>query len=85
MSTNGTNTGSISQSALDALVHPLLNSIMIAHTFLTLLIPLTISLFYFSTPQSRRRPLFILNLAAIFLAFVNGVVIDGFAVSPARA
>lgn len=57
---------------------------MIGHSFLALLIPLVIALFYFSTPQSRRRPLFILNLIAIFLAFVEGVVIDAFAVSPAH-
>ena len=65
----------------NAIIHPSLNSIMIGHTFLTLLLPLLIALFYFSTPQSRRRPIFVLNVIAIILAFTAGVMIDAFAVS----
>ncbi|KAG8218073.1 hypothetical protein J3R82DRAFT_3575 [Butyriboletus roseoflavus] len=80
MSSNSTTTGSVSSTSLNGIIHPALNSLMIGHTFLTLLIPLVVSLFYFSTSQSRHRPLFILNIAAIFLAFVQGVLIDGFAV-----
>ncbi|KAH0835803.1 hypothetical protein J3R83DRAFT_9659, partial [Lanmaoa asiatica] len=81
MSSNPTNTGSVSSSSasqsLEASIHPLLNTLILAHTFLSLLVPLVISLFYFSTPQSHRRPLFILNLAAIFLTFMVGVLSDG--------
>ncbi|KAF8548013.1 hypothetical protein OG21DRAFT_816128, partial [Imleria badia] len=68
--------------ALDpnAIIHPSLNSIMIGHTFLTLLLPLLIALFYFSTPQSRRRPIFILNVIAIILAFTAGAIIDALAI-----
>lgn len=66
---------------LDALIQPSLNSIMIGHTFLTLLVPLLIALFYFSTPESRRRPIFILNVFAIMLAFTAGILIDALAVS----
>lgn len=66
----------VGTQSLSFIIHPQLNSVMIAHTFLALLLPLVISLFYFSTAQSRRRPIFILNLAAIFLAFVVGVLID---------
>lgn len=54
---------------------------MIGHTFLTLLLPLFIALFYFSTPQSRRRPIFVLNVVVIILAFIGGVMIDALAVS----
>ncbi|KAF8141358.1 hypothetical protein EV363DRAFT_1391827 [Boletus edulis] len=87
MSANGTSPGGpISPSAappvpdLNAVVHLSLNSIMIGHTFLTLLLPLLIALFYFSTPQSRRRPIFVLNVIAIILAFTAGVMIDAFAI-----
>jgi len=53
---------------------------MIGHTFLTLLLPLSIALFYFSTPQSRRRPIFVLNVIVIILAFASGTMIDAFAI-----
>ena len=65
----------------ELIIHPQLNSLMLSHTFLILLFPLIISLFHFSTPQARRRPIFILNLAAIFLAFVVGVLLDVLSVS----
>lgn len=89
MSVNGTSPGGpTSPSAVPSvpdlnaiIIHPSLNSILIGHTFLTLLLPLLIALFYFSTPQSRRRPIFILNVLAITLAFTAGVIIDAVAVS----
>ncbi|KAF9220712.1 hypothetical protein BS17DRAFT_313955 [Gyrodon lividus] len=59
-----------------AIIQPSLNSIMIGHTFLTLLIPLFIALFYFSNSHTRRRPIFILNVTVIVLAFAAGVMID---------
>ncbi|KAG8221153.1 hypothetical protein J3R82DRAFT_2699 [Butyriboletus roseoflavus] len=83
---NATNPGSVPPSAAppapdpNAIIQPSLNSIMIGHTFLTLLLPLLIALFYFSTPHSRRRPIFILNVVAIILAFTAGVMIDAFAI-----
>ncbi|KAG2134198.1 uncharacterized protein EDB93DRAFT_1107395 [Suillus bovinus] len=63
-----------------AIIQPSLNSIMIGHTFTVILIPLIIALFYFSTPLSRKRPIFILNVIAIILAFIVGVMIDSFAI-----
>ncbi|KAG1730415.1 uncharacterized protein EDB91DRAFT_1059488 [Suillus paluster] len=63
-----------------AIIQPSLNSIMIGHTFTVVLIPLIIALFYFSTPLSRRRPIFILNVVAIILAFTAGVMIDSLAI-----
>ncbi|KIJ67451.1 hypothetical protein HYDPIDRAFT_25904 [Hydnomerulius pinastri MD-312] len=63
-----------------AVIQPSLNSIMIGHTFLTLLLPLLLALFYFSNANARRRPIFILNVAAILLAFTAGTMIDAFAI-----
>lgn len=53
---------------------------MIGHTFTVILIPLIFALFYFSTPLSRRRPIFILNVIAIVLAFTAGIMIDSLAI-----
>ncbi|KAG1808771.1 hypothetical protein EV424DRAFT_1543346 [Suillus variegatus] len=63
-----------------AIIQPSLNSIMIGHTFTVILIPLIFALFYFSTPLSRRRPIFILNVIAIILAFTAGIMIDSLAI-----
>ncbi|KAG1727129.1 hypothetical protein EDB19DRAFT_1643194 [Suillus lakei] len=63
-----------------AIIQPSLNSIMIGHTFTVILIPLIFALFYFSTPLSRRRPIFILNVIAIILAFAAGIMIDSLAI-----
>ena len=79
MSANATDTVPLS---LNGIIQPSLYTLMLSHTFLSLLIPLFFSLFYFSTPQGRRKPIFILNVVAIFLAFVVGVLCDGVAVSP---
>ncbi|KAG2126093.1 hypothetical protein BD769DRAFT_1462803 [Suillus cothurnatus] len=65
-----------------AVIQPSLNSIMIGHTFTVILIPLIFALFYFSTPLSRRRPIFILNVVAIILAFTAGTMIDSLALNP---
>lgn len=54
---------------------------MIGHTFLVLLVPLLVALFYYSTPYSRRKPIFILNVLAIILAFAAGVFADALNVS----
>ena len=89
MPANGTGLASASSGAetqwhmFELIIHPQLNSLMLSHTFLIFLFPLVISLFHFSTPQTRRRPIFILNLAAIFLAFVVGVMLDVMSVSRA--
>ena len=67
--------------SLSFLVHPALNSLMLAHTFLILLLPLFLSLFYFSTPYTRTQPVFILNIAAVSLSFVVAVLLDVLSVS----
>ncbi|KAG6373717.1 hypothetical protein JVT61DRAFT_6391 [Boletus reticuloceps] len=59
-----------------ATVRPCLRALMIGHTFLVLLMPLLVALFYYSTPYSRRRPIFILNVFAVALAITAGVVSD---------
>jgi len=59
-----------------AVVRPLLQSLLLAHTLLTLLVPLLIALLYCSTRHSRRRPIFVLNILAIAMAFSVGVLAD---------
>ncbi|KIN98150.1 hypothetical protein M404DRAFT_858145 [Pisolithus tinctorius Marx 270] len=61
-------------------IHPSLVSLMIGHSFTTLLVPLVIALFYFSNKYSRRTPIFILNVAVIALAFFAGIMIDALAI-----
>ena len=63
----------------------MLDFLILSHTFTTLLIPLLISLFYFSTPQGRRKPIFILNVVAVLFAFVVCVLCVGVTVGPTRA
>lgn len=63
-----------------AFIHSSLNSIMIGHTFTTLLLPLFIALFYFSNKHSRRTPIFVLNVVVVVLAFIAGVLIDSLAI-----
>lgn len=59
-----------------AVIQPTLNGIFIAHSFTVILLPLVIALFYFSSPRSRRTPIFILNLITIILAIIVGVILD---------
>jgi hypothetical protein len=63
-----------------AVIRPSLDDILIAHTFTVILIPLLISLFYFSTPALRTHPIFILNVIAISLALAVGGLLDARAV-----
>ena len=56
-----------------AIISPSLQSLIIGQTFLVLLVPLLIALFYYSTPYSRRQPIFILNVIALTLAFTAGI------------
>ncbi|KAG9312754.1 hypothetical protein JVU11DRAFT_7188 [Chiua virens] len=64
----------------NAMILPSVNSLMVSHTFLSLLIPLTTWLFYLSTPENRRRPVFLLNLGAIVFAFVICILVDASAI-----
>lgn len=66
-----------------AIISSCLQSLIIGHTFLILLIPLLVALFYYSTPYSRRQPIFILNVIALTLAFTAGVITDALNVSDA--
>lgn len=50
--------------------------LLIAHSFSVLLVALLVALLYFSTAQSRRRPLFLLNVFTILLALSVGALID---------
>ncbi|KAH8825001.1 hypothetical protein DL96DRAFT_1682192 [Flagelloscypha sp. PMI_526] len=59
-----------------SVIHSTLTGVFIAHSFLILLLPLVGALFYFSSRKSRTRPIFFLNLVAIALAFIAGVLLD---------
>ncbi|RDB24592.1 hypothetical protein Hypma_008258 [Hypsizygus marmoreus] len=63
-----------------ATIKPALGDIFIAHTFTVLLVSLVIAVFYFSTHNSRRKPIFILNIVTILLALAVGFLIDARAV-----
>lgn len=65
-----------------AALRPVLQSLLATHTLLTFLVPLFIALFYYSTPHSRRQPIFILNVLAIAMVFSIGVLADIAGVSP---
>ena len=56
-----------------AIISPSLQSLIIGQTFLVLLVPLLIALLYYSTPYSRRQPIFVLNVIALTLAFTAGI------------
>ncbi|KAF9226669.1 hypothetical protein BS17DRAFT_697636 [Gyrodon lividus] len=64
-----------------AIIRPALIDIMIGHTFTVTLIPLIISLFYFSTSHSRRQLIFILNVFTLSLAFSVGIMGDSRAIN----
>ena len=57
-------------------IHKLLagnvNLLVVETVFPTLLVPITIGLFVFSTPKLRRKPVFILNIVAMVLGLVLG-------------
>ncbi|EIW84013.1 hypothetical protein CONPUDRAFT_135622 [Coniophora puteana RWD-64-598 SS2] len=63
-----------------AVIAPSLRSLVIGHTFLSIFVPLILSLFYFSTSHLRRRAVFWLNVLAIVLAFAAGIMIDALAI-----
>lgn len=56
-----------------AIISSSLQSLIIGQTFLVLLVPLLIALFYYSTPYSRRQPIFVLNVITLTLAFTAGI------------
>ena len=59
-----------------AIISNSLRPLVIGHTFLVLLIPVLAALFYYSTPYSRRQPIFILNVLSLALAFIVGLATD---------
>ncbi len=59
-----------------AIIKPTLAGVLIAHSFTVILIPLLIALLYLSTQRGRCKPIFILNVITISLAFTTGVLLD---------
>ena len=60
--------------AIQKLLAANVNLLVVETVFPTLLIPITIGLFVFSTPELRRKPVFILNIVAIILGLILGGV-----------
>jgi len=70
-------------------IHPAFNFVVVVTAFSACLLTLLVVLFAFSTPQSRKRPVFRLNVIAILLATVlsvlNGVTSGGAILAPFHA
>lgn len=48
--------------------------LLIASTMSSVLLVMLVALLFFSTPSMRRKPIFILNVAAILLSIAGGVI-----------
>jgi hypothetical protein len=59
-----------------AAVQVAVRDLLIAHSFSILLVSLLVALLYFSTKNSRRQAIFILNVVTILLALSVGALID---------
>ena len=59
-----------------AVISPVLRSVLLGHSFLVLLLPLVYGLLFFSTPKTRRQPVFVLNVFNICLAIAVGIMLD---------
>ncbi|KAI0365824.1 hypothetical protein BV20DRAFT_1056099 [Pilatotrama ljubarskyi] len=57
-----------------AAIEPSLQLLLVGTVFSSFLVPITIALFYFSTPAIRWRPVFILNAIAIALALAESAI-----------
>lgn len=57
-----------------AAIRPSLNFILVLTPLGAVLVPLIITLFFFSTPQSRRHPVFILNIFACLSGIVEAAL-----------
>ncbi len=60
--------------AIQALLTANVNLLVIETVFPTLLVPIAAGLFLFSTPELRRKPVFILNIVAIVLGLLLGSI-----------
>ena len=58
-----------------AVIQPSLNILLIGTISSSMLVPITIVLFVFSTPPLRRKPIFILNALSLFVGIVQGALI----------
>ena len=50
--------------------------VLVSTSFAAMLVPLLVVLFYFSTATSRRRPVFVLNVASVILGILIAVWSD---------
>ncbi|TFK37248.1 hypothetical protein BDQ12DRAFT_632665, partial [Crucibulum laeve] len=68
-------------AAFIAGVKPALSVLLLCAVWLGVTIPLLFVLFYFSTPSSRRKPLFIFNAISVFIGILMGALNVGILVS----
>lgn len=54
-------------------IRPSLGFILVGTIFSSMLIPILVVLFYFSTPNLRKQPIFIANVISILLGIVLGI------------
>ncbi|KIY44602.1 hypothetical protein FISHEDRAFT_10714, partial [Fistulina hepatica ATCC 64428] len=59
-----------------AVVQPSLSFILVGTIFMCLLLPILILLFLFSTPTSRKHPVFLSNVLAISIGIISGILND---------
>lgn len=59
---------------LITVIKPSLTILMVQLPFMAILIPLIFALFWFSTAELRRKPIFILNVVAILLCLTYGAL-----------
>ena len=76
MATDVIRSGISPELDLITVIRPVLRSLIVAHTFLTLLIPLSLMVLHYSTPHTRRQPIFILNVVILLVAFSFGTIVD---------
>ncbi|KAI0820495.1 hypothetical protein BC628DRAFT_1330172 [Trametes gibbosa] len=57
-----------------AAIYPSMNLLIIGTVWSSFLVPITVALFFFSTPATRRQPAFIMNVFAILFGLVEGAI-----------
>ncbi|KLO08017.1 hypothetical protein SCHPADRAFT_623851 [Schizopora paradoxa] len=57
-------------------IRPALRDLLLSHSFTVTFVILLSALFYFSTPSTRKRPVFILNVVTLVLALAVGTILD---------
>ena len=59
-----------------AAIAPSVHDLMVGHTFLMIIFTLFIAMLYFSSPPSRKKPIFLFTAATVVLALASGILLD---------